>query len=111
MYENLSGNKKKKTFRIYIYNSLIQVNNIDVTRMECSQVVPLLSTSPDELMLVVGRRPAPMFDETDELFDIDEDEDEKQQQIQKQSHHGSKWNPPITHTTATSNYALLSHAK
>ena len=42
--------------------------------MECNQVVPLLSSSTDELTLVVGRRPAPMFDETDELFDADEDE-------------------------------------
>lgn len=40
--------------------------------MECNHVVPLLSSSPDELTLVVGRRPAPMFDETDELYDEDE---------------------------------------
>lgn len=52
------------------------MNNIDVTRMECNQVVPLLSSSSDDLILVVGRRPAPMFDETDELFNIDENEDE-----------------------------------
>jgi hypothetical protein len=51
-----------------------KVNNIDVTRMECNQVVPLLCSSADELTLVVGRRPAPMFDETDEFLDIDEDE-------------------------------------
>ena len=44
--------------------------------MECGQVVPLLSSSPDELKLIVGRRPAPMFDETDELFDADEEGDE-----------------------------------
>ena len=44
--------------------------------MECSQVVPLLSSSTDDLFLVVGRRPAPMFDETDELLDMDENEDE-----------------------------------
>ena len=43
--------------------------------MECNQVVPLLSSSPDDLILVVGRRPAPMFDETDELFNIDENDD------------------------------------
>ncbi|CAF3827601.1 unnamed protein product [Adineta steineri] len=59
---------------------IYKVNNIDVTRMECNQVVPLLSTSPDQLILAVGRRPAPMFDETDELFDIDEDEDEDEHQ-------------------------------
>lgn len=50
--------------------------------MECNQVVPLLSASPDDLLLVVGRRPAPMFDETDELYDIDEDEDEHQLALQ-----------------------------
>lgn len=60
----------------------MQVNHIDVTRMECNQVVPLLSASPDDLLLVVGRRPAPMFDETDELYDIDEDEDEHQLALQ-----------------------------
>ncbi|CAM4756839.1 unnamed protein product [Rotaria magnacalcarata] len=53
---------------------IYKVNNTDVRRMECGQVVPLLASSADELSLVVGRRPAPMFDETDELFDIDEDE-------------------------------------
>lgn len=52
------------------------MNSVDVTRMECNQVVPLLSSSSDDLILVVGRRPAPMFDETDELFDIDENENE-----------------------------------
>ena len=54
--------------------SFFKVNNANVTRMECTQVVPLLASSPDELTLVVGRRPAPMFDETDELYDLDEDE-------------------------------------
>jgi len=49
--------------------------------MECNQVVPLLSSSPDELTLVVGRRPAPMFDETDELYDMDETEDEHRSSI------------------------------
>lgn len=39
-------------------------------------MVPLLSSSPDDLTLTVGRRPAPMFDETDELFDIDDDNDD-----------------------------------
>jgi hypothetical protein len=52
----------------------IQVNHIDVTRMECSQVVPLLSSSPDDLKLIVGRRAAPMFDETDELFHLDQEQ-------------------------------------
>ncbi|CAF1005411.1 unnamed protein product [Rotaria sp. Silwood1] len=60
---------------------IYKVNNIDVTRMECNQVVPLLSSSSDDLILVVGRRPAPMFDETDELFQIDENEDEHQSSI------------------------------
>jgi hypothetical protein len=46
--------------------------------MECNQIVPLLSASPDDLTLVVGRRAAPMFDETDELFVVDENEDEHQ---------------------------------
>jgi hypothetical protein len=49
--------------------------------MECNQVVPLLSASPDDLTLVVGRRPAPMFDETDELFVVEENEDEHQTSI------------------------------
>jgi hypothetical protein len=49
--------------------------------MECNQVVPLLSSSPDDLTLVVGRRPAPMFDETDELYDMDENEDEHRSSI------------------------------
>ena len=71
------------------------MNNLDVTRMECNQVVPLLSSSPDELTLVVGRRPAPMFDETDELYDIDEDEDEH----------------PSAHENGTNPYSLLSQAK
>ena len=43
--------------------------------MECSQVVPLLSSSPDDLILEVGRRAAPMFDETDEFIDLEQDED------------------------------------
>ncbi|CAF3240293.1 unnamed protein product [Rotaria sp. Silwood2] len=60
---------------------IYKVNNTDVTRMECNQVVPLLSSSSDDLILVVGRRPAPMFDETDELFHIDENEDEHQSSI------------------------------
>lgn len=40
--------------------------------MECSEVVPLLCSSPDQLRLVVGRRPAPMFDETDEWLAMNE---------------------------------------
>jgi hypothetical protein len=63
--------------------------------MECNQVVPLLSSSPDDLTLVVGRRPAPMFDETDELYDIDEDEDE----------HRSN------HENGNNTYSLLSQSK
>ncbi len=82
--------------------------------MECSQVVPLLSTSDDELTLVVGRRPAPMFDETDELFDVDEDDDEQQQQQQQQTHltGGSLWNSStLSSTNNQNNFALLSQAK
>ncbi|CAF0956849.1 unnamed protein product [Rotaria sordida] len=60
---------------------IYKVNNTDVTRLECNQVVPLLSSSSDDLILVVGRRPAPMFDETDELFDIDENEGEHRSSI------------------------------
>ena len=65
--------------------------------MECNQVVPLLSSSPDELILVVGRRAAPMFDETDELDNIDESEDEHR---------------PITNENGHNNsYTLLSQSK
>ncbi|CAF1078989.1 unnamed protein product [Didymodactylos carnosus] len=56
---------------------IYKVNSIDVTRMECNQVVPLLSNSNDELQLIVSRTPAPMFDETDEhdlLSDLEEEE-------------------------------------
>lgn len=63
--------------------------------MECNQVVPLLSTSPDQLVLIVGRRPAPMFDETDEFFDIDEDEDEHQTPIITDN---SLWNMSMNST-------------
>jgi len=100
---------------------IYKVNNIDVTRMECNQVVPLLSSSVDELTLVVGRRPAPMFDETDELFDVDEDEDEHQSPVVNDS---SIWNSSInttihennntttSSTTTTNNtFSLLSQSK
>ncbi len=40
--------------------------------MECNEVVPLLSSSADQLRLVVGRRPAPTFDETDEWLATNE---------------------------------------
>jgi hypothetical protein len=76
------------------------VNNIDVTRMECNQVVPLLSSSADELTLIVGRRPAPMFDETDELFDADEDENEHQSAAVNDS---SIWNSSINTTMHDNN--------
>ena len=89
--------------------------------MECNQVVPLLSSSADELTLVVGRRPAPMFDETDELFDADEDEDERQSTVVNEN---SIWNSSIntvlhdnnnttTSSTATNNnsFSLLSQSK
>ena len=89
--------------------------------MECNQVVPLLSSSPDELTLVVGRRPAPMFDETDELFDIDEDEDEHPSAPVNNS---SMWNSSMnttlhdnnnntTSSTMTTNnsFSLLSQSK
>ena len=97
------------------------MNNIDVTRMECNQVVPLLSSSADELTLIVGRRPAPMFDETDELFDADEDENEHQSAVVNDS---SIWNSSInttindnnttttSSTTTTNNtFSLLSQSK
>jgi hypothetical protein len=89
--------------------------------MECNQVVPLLSSSEDELTLVVGRRPAPMFDETDELFDVDEDE--HQSPIVNEN---SMWNSSInttihenntttTSSTTTTNannaFSLLSQSK
>jgi hypothetical protein len=90
--------------------------------MECNQVVPLLSSSPDQLTLVVGRRPAPMFDETDELFDIDEDEDEHQSPVINDN---SMWNLSVnttiheqnnnntTSSSATTNntYSLLGQSK
>ena len=63
--------------------------------MECNQVVPLLSTSPDQLVLIVGRRPAPMFDETDEFFDIDEDGDEHQTPVVNDN---SLWNMSMNST-------------
>jgi hypothetical protein len=65
--------------------------------MECNQVVPLLASSDDELTLVVGRRPAPMFDETDELYDIDETEDEHRLSL--------------TNEIGTNTYSLLSQSK
>ena len=79
---------------IYIF----QVNNVDVTRMECTQVVPLLSSSPDELTLVVGRRPAPMFDEMDELFDVEEDEHQRAVLTET-----SLWNSSMNNTTIHEN--------
>lgn len=54
---------------------IYKVNQVDVTRMECNQVVPLLSSSPDDLVLEVGRRPAPLFDETDEFIEPEQDEE------------------------------------
>ena len=68
--------------------------------MECNQVVPLLSSSADELTLIVGRRPAPMFDETDELFDADEDENEHQSGAVNDS---SLWNSSINTTMLDNN--------
>ena len=67
--------------------------------MECNQVVPLLSSSPDELTLVVGRQPAPMFDETDELYAVDE-EDEHQSSV---FNNHSLWNSSINSTTHENN--------
>lgn len=72
--------------------------------MECNQVVPLLASSPDELTLVVGRRPAPMFDETDELYDIDENEDEHRSSVSI-----DETNP--TQENGTNNFTLLSQSK
>jgi hypothetical protein len=70
--------------------------------MECNQVVPLLSSSPDDLTLVVGRRPAPMFDETDELYDIDENEDE---------HRSCIITDGSTNENGNNSYSLLSQSK
>ena len=70
--------------------------------MECNQVVPLLSVSPDELLLVVGRRPAPMFDETDELYDIDEDEDEHRVSMQAEE---------CSNDNGTNGYSILTQSK
>ncbi len=92
------------------------MNNIDVTRMECNQVVPLLCSSADELTLVVGRRPAPMFDETDELFDVDEDEHQSAI-VNDNSIWNSSMNTTIhennnNNTTTTNNtLSLLSQSK
>lgn len=92
-----------------------QVNNVDVTRMECTQVVPLLASSPDELTLVVGRRPAPMFDETDELYDIDEDEPHANDTTIWNSAMNTTLhdNPNLTPSNATNNhtFTLLSQSK
>jgi len=71
--------------------------------MECNQVVPLLASSSDQLTLVVGRRPAPMFDETDELYDIDENEDEQQSLIDNDEPNGQE--------NGTNNFTLLSQSK
>lgn len=69
--------------------------------MECNQVVPLLSSSADELTLVVGRRPAPMFDETDEFLDIDEDIDEHRAPV---IHENSVWNSSLNTTIHENNH-------
>jgi hypothetical protein len=89
--------------------------------MECNQIVPLLSSSPDELTLVVGRRPAPMFDENDELFDIDEDEHQSStvnddsrwnSSMNTTIHENNNNNNSTTSTTLTNNsFSLLSQSK
>lgn len=73
--------------------------------MECNQVVPLLSSSADELTLVVGRRPAPMFDETDELFDADEDEHQS-----NVVNDNSLWNSSLNTTAHEHNNTTTSSA-
>jgi hypothetical protein len=86
--------------------------------MECTQVVPLLSSSPDELKLVVGTRPAPMFDETDELYDIDEDEQQSPvltdtslwHSPMNATHHENSNSNTSTSTTVNT-YTLLSQSK
>jgi hypothetical protein len=72
--------------------------------MECNHVVPLLSSSPDDLTLVVGRRPAPMFDETDELYDVDENENEDEQR-------SSIITDGSTNENGNNSYSLLSQSK
>ena len=90
--------------------------------MECNQVVPLLSSSADELTLVVGRRPAPLFDETDELFDIDEDEHQSpiindnsiwNSSINTTIHDNNNNTTTSSNTTTASNntFSLLSQSK
>lgn len=76
--------------------------------MECSQVVPLLSSSSDDLVLVVGRRPAPMFDETDELFHNDENEDEQRSSIITDEPVNEN---PITMVAENNIYSRLSQSK
>ena len=84
--------------------------------MECTHVVPLLSSSPDELTLVVGRRPAPMFDETDEFYDIDEDEHHSNEpttmwnsSMNTTLHENSNMNP--SNSTNNHTFTLLSQSK
>lgn len=73
--------------------------------MECNQVVPLLSSSADELTLVVGRRPAPTFDETDELFDADEDEHQTTM-VNDNSH----WNSSLNTSNHETNHPTTSNS-
>ncbi|CAF0852285.1 unnamed protein product [Adineta ricciae] len=87
---------------------IYKVNNIDVTRMECNQVVPLLSSSPDDLTLVVGRRPAPMFDETDEFYEMDENEDEHRSSLTADGSLNDNGNPVLD---TTNSFSLHSQSK
>ncbi|CAF1324735.1 unnamed protein product [Adineta steineri] len=90
---------------------IYKVNNIDVTRMECNQVVPLLSSSPDDLTLVVGRRPAPMFDETDEFYEMDENEDEHRSSMIADGSINDNRNSTIDNNNNNNTYAIISQSK
>ena len=76
--------------------------------MECNQVVPLLSSSPDDLTLVVGRRPAPMFDETDEFYEMDENEDEHRSSLTADGSLNDNGNPVLDNTNS---FSLHSQSK
>ncbi|CAF0850655.1 unnamed protein product [Didymodactylos carnosus] len=101
---------------------IYKVNSVDVTRMECNQVVPLLSNSHDELQLIVSRTPAPMFDETDEYdllsSDLEEETPTKtvatilQNEHENENRNNNNNNDaPSPDSTWKNNFTLLSQAK
>lgn len=75
-----------------------------MTRLECTQVVPLLSSSPDQLILVVSRRPAPMFDEMDELIDVEEGEAH-----QNHISESNRWTPTMNTTISNGDHVTSSN--